>query len=409
MQKRLLGYKGFMLSIIITVMIISCAYRNTDPEITDKRNLLKAIEDSAGYLQMNVSKDGTFNYVINMNPEVKVKQRYNILRHAGAIYSMTQYYELYKDEEILNSMFRAGNYLKSMIEPLPGKENILAVWSRPDVNKVSKLHQAKLGGAGLGLIALVGIENISPGFTSLDDLRKIGEFILYMQKQDGSFYSKYIPDKGELRDDWHSLYYPGEAALGLLMLYEIDPSEKWSASAIKALEYLALKSKKKGAVVDHWTLLATEKLLKSTGILSIDYNRQLLLDHATEISRLIIDEQINGAIQDVLNGGFTYDGRTTPASTRLEGLLAALNIITDDKILREKIKNSVESGMMFLMNSRVRNGQYKGAFTRSVLNIPLNTPAISKLNKRATEVRIDYVQHALSAMIQYYNFFIVGN
>ena len=344
-----------------------------------------------------------------MNPEVRVKQSYNILRHAGATYSMTQYYQSFDDKHIVKYIELAGTYLKSMIGPLPENEDILVVWSLPEVNRVSKYKQGKLGGTGLGLIALVGIESITPGFTSLDDLRKMGDFIIFMQKKDGSFYSKYIPERGGFQDDWYSRYYPGEAALGLLMLNDIDPSEKWSESAIKALEYLAIKSRHKGTVVDHWTLLATEKLFVSSFVETVKYDRKLLIDHAINISRLIINDQINGARQHSLNGGFTYDGRTTPTSIRLEGLLATLNIIKDDDKLREEIEFSVKQGIKFLLNAQVRTSRYKGAFPNSVIKIPMNTHSIAKRNKRATEVRIDYVQHALSAMIQYHDYIVDGD
>ena len=97
---------------------------------------------------------------------------------------------------------------------------MLAVWSEPEVNRSGKPLQAKLGGTGLGLVALLSLENIQPGFTPLADLQALGRFTVYMQKEDGSFYSKYIPSAGGRWDEWQSLFYPGEAALGLLMLYQ---------------------------------------------------------------------------------------------------------------------------------------------------------------------------------------------
>ena len=56
-----------------------------------------------------------------------------------------------------------------------------------------------------------------------------------MQKEDGTFYSKYIPAEGGRSVRWTSLYYPGEAALGLLMLYEKDPSAAWIQAAANAI------------------------------------------------------------------------------------------------------------------------------------------------------------------------------
>jgi len=60
--------------------------------------------------------------------------------------------------------------------------------------------------------------------TPMGYLPKLGNFLLFRQKTDGSFYSKYLPEKGGRDDCWRFLYYPAEAALGLLMLYTKDPS-----------------------------------------------------------------------------------------------------------------------------------------------------------------------------------------
>ena len=123
--------------------------------------------------------------------------------------------------------------------------------------------QLKLGGTGLGLVALLSMEKINPGTTDIETLRKLGEFILFLQKDDGSFYSKYVPSTVGKDDRWTSLYYPGEAALGLVMLYEYDPQPQWINHAVNVLTYLAnLRKNDKKVPPDHWALLATVKILE---------------------------------------------------------------------------------------------------------------------------------------------------
>jgi len=78
---------------------------------------------------------------------------------------------------------QSAKYLRDeSILPVPGDEKMLAVWSRPKVNGTGKPLQAKLGGTGLGLVALVSVEDIAPGFVPIGDLRALGRFIIYMQK-----------------------------------------------------------------------------------------------------------------------------------------------------------------------------------------------------------------------------------
>ena len=100
----------------------------------------------------------------------------------------------------------------------------------------------------------------------------------------------------------------------------------------------------------------------------------------------------------------TPDGRTTPAATRLEGLLAALTFIPEKHELYPRIERAVHAGMSFLLNSQVKQGEFAGAVPFAVAKVKPGSPAADEFNRRATEIRVDYVQHALSAMVQYHDF-----
>ena len=363
-----------------------------------------AASRSAAYLVNNTQDDGLFEYRINMDPGIKVrKKKYNILRHAGTIYAMCDYYQLKPDVNIRDAIERAGRYLRDKsILPIPERGDISAVWSVLEVIFDGSPLQAKLGGTGLGLVALLSIEKIRPGFTPRSDLQSLGRFIVYMQKEDGSFYSKYIPSMGGRWDKWQSLYYPGEAALGLLMLYEKDSSDIWVEAAAKALAYLA-DSRKNSAEVpaDHWALLATEKLLTLVSCDKLPVSWDLLINHAIQICDTILAGQIENIERPEYDGGFSEDGRTTPTAIRLEGLLAALTILPPDHDIRKRIVAAVHRGISFLLRAQVGEGEFVGAFPRAVDKIDQDNPNADTFNRRATEVRVDYVQHALSAMIKY--------
>ncbi len=373
---------------------------STTSQVDEVQN---AIKRSASYLVKATNEDGMFKYRINMDPTVKVKDKYNILRHAGTIYAMSMYHEQFPNENMRSAIERAGRYLQDeSILPIAGQDNMMAIWSKPEVNGSNKPRQAKLGGTGLGLLALFSIENIHPGFTPLRDLQALGRFIVYMQKEDGSFYSKYIPSKGGRRDQWQSLYYPGEAALGLLLLYEKDPSVVWLESAVKALEYLARSRKNSKSIpADHWALLATEKMLSFKNKDEMPVSRELLINHAIQISDAILQSQVASHQRPLYDGGFSKNGRTTPTATRLEGLLAALSFLPSNDEIRNRIDAAVPCGITFLLRAQVSEGKFVGALPRSVDRIDQGIQNVDKFNRRATEVRIDYVQHALSAMIQY--------
>jgi len=368
-------------------------------------DLETAIDKAAQYLLRSVQPDGSFVYRVNMNPRVEVRETYNVLRHAGAIYAMGQYYELHPSPPMQTALEKAAGFLlKNAVASIPDREDLLAVWSKPEINLGDTPPQAKLGGTGLGLVALLTVDQVSPGFVDVETCRKLGRFLLYMQKEDGGFHSKYIPGEDGRNDDWVSLYYPGEAALGLVMLYEKDRSAVWLHGAARAIAYLArTRSGRQRVEPDHWALLATARLVKHADELDRIVSKETLLQHAGQICESILADRSAMPLGYRLSGCFSDDGRTCPTATRLEGLLAALTFLPAEKTeLRSRISLAVRSGTRFLIASQIQSGKYAGGIPRAVHYLTKNHPRFSlAFNERASEIRIDYVQHALSAMIQY--------
>ena len=58
--------------------------------------------------------------------------------------------------------------------------------------------------------------------------------------------------------------------------------------------------------------------------------------------------------------------------------------------------------MRFLINAQILAGENAGAVPRAIRTMPVDgSEDVENFNRRAGEMRIDYVQHALCAMIQY--------
>ena len=90
-------------------------------------------------------------------------------------------------------------------------------------------------------------------------------------------------------------------------------------------------------------------------------------------------------------------GRIAPTATRLEGLLAATTFLEDGHE-REEILSAIRDAMAFLLTAQVPDGHFAGAFPRAIRSLPTGA---SVDVRRATEIRIDYAQHALSSIMQY--------
>lgn len=366
--------------------------------------ILNSLEDylhqAAGYLKQVALPNGSFVYRINLNPEVEVKQKYNMLRHAGTLFALADYYHFSNDPEILPILSNGASFLQEVsIKPINDDESMLAVWTIPSICGRGVDFKAKLGGAGITLVALINIEHILPDTTPLETLKGLARFITYMQKEDGSFYSLYYPDIGP-DPSWTSLYYPGEAALGMLMLYEIDPQPKWLDCATKALLFLA-KSRigKKIVEADHWALLATQKLFELEKKMNLSIpNRHLIFDHGIQVANSIILQRSPVEPETITSASM---------GTNLEGLLAAYEFLPEGHDLTNQIITFTERALSAVLACQVQDGPYKGAVIRASKEKSSNGltgEALSKANKfnrRAKEVRIDYLQHPMSAIMQY--------
>jgi hypothetical protein len=363
--------------------------------------LAAAIDRSAHYLAGLCDERGQFTYRTNLDPGIETEPAYNELRHAGAVYALAQYCQRSPDPAVRDAMGRGAQFLRrEFLGPVAGNPQMLAAWLTPELSGDDQPRQAKLGGTGLALVALLSAEQVAPGSTPLDELRALGRFVIFMQKSDGTFYSKFFPDAGR-SDAWQSDYYPGEAALGLLMLYAKDPAPQWLRTAAKALDAMARRgSAGRPTFPDQWFLLATERMMQLEPDDSLPMSRDAVLAHARRICEDMLSEQKRQVGHPRIAGCYTRDGRSCPTATRLEGLLAAIGFLpSGDPKPHTQIRESIDDGMRFLLSCQITAGPHAGAFPRVLPGYQQPDNVSDK--QRAQEVRIDYVQHALSAMMRF--------
>lgn len=376
-----------------------CRFGRVDPD-----SLSAAIELSADYLVRACGQDGRFVYLAHADSSVASSEAYNIVRHAGAIYALGMHYQRCPTEPLRDAMLRATRYLKeTALAPVPGWHGLLAVWNSPQPGEIQGTLRATLGAAGLGLVALVSTEKAVPGTTSMEDLRRVGRFLAFLQKEDGGFYHSYVPSRGGRSDDRQCLYYPGEAALGLLMLYRLDRDPLWLETAAKAMGYLArTRENDREVPPDHWALLATAELMPHAGRCASITTQRQLLRHAVQVCQGILD----GHDRTLAYGGdpqcLTGDNRTCPTATRLEGMIAVYPLFSDEpQVFRDQLATAIAGGIAFLIRSQFADGPLAGGIPAVSEPVPDSHPNHSEAyNAGAGEVRIDFVQHAASAMIQ---------
>ena len=359
--------------------------------------ITNAIHLTANKMIAMMQENGQFTYRFHLDESITYSPKYNMLRHAGAIYALNQYHEGFDKADAAQAIWDGSIYLKTCCLKAVSTTGTSAIWSLP---RKKKRPTAKLGGAGLGLTAAaISFQNSDNNPFSLEEMRRLGDFILFMQKKDGGFYSKYFGDTDEQDDSWTSLYYPGEAALGLMFLYRIDPNPKWETAANRALLYLANSRKSETDIPhDHWALIATNMLLRYGKRIS-DNDRETHLTHVIQLCEAIMSQQIS-EINSPAYGAFDPWGKTTPAATRVEGLVAAYHVLPDSHDrLKRHIYEAIERSVAFLLRAQIKKGIHAGAFPRALLKMPKSEIDAEDFNRRKDEVRIDYLQHALSALL----------
>lgn len=347
-------------------------------------NVGEAAGEAADYLVRHLDDQGRFDYVRQSTVSEK---KYNILRHAGSVHSLVQYYQHAPSENLKAAIVRAARYLNERyVQPLPKHPALAAAISRPGEENLSA-PTAKLGGTALAVIALRGAMALDPSVISVADLQSMGEFLLFMQKDDGGFHSKYI-----VGDDYdlsfHSLYYPGETMLALTMLYDVDGDPKWLSAALRsASELVQGRLGTDDWPADHWMMLSSLPLLERFAhVENPAISEEDLRTHIEVMGAKIMKDQREG-------GYFAKQPRSTPTATRLEGLSALARIQAQQGSVTPMLQASIQRGLDFLMRCQLKEvGAHRGGMPRSCA-------ADAPDERRGEEIRIDYVQHYLSALL----------
>ncbi len=213
-------------------------------------------------------------------------------------------------------------------------------------------------------------ERFQAGYSASREDGGFGTISAFLQKSDGSFYSKFRGATG-LDPDSKSLYYPGEAALGLIALYETDHSKDWLFAAATAMKFLA--NSRAGLAdtdvpPDHWALIATAKLLPYCEEDACPISRDALIRHAERICHSLLLGQLIHPSGQGLDGSFDATGRTVPTATRMEGLLAAWEFLPEKENakLRARIEDAANHGVAFLLRAQIRSGPLSGGMPGAV-------------------------------------------
>jgi hypothetical protein len=361
-------------------------HEDVDPSVAD--DVLTRAVLAAEHLASTVQPDGRIRYRFAPGP-ARERRGQNLLRHAGSTYSLIQAYHRTRHEPWREAADRALGYLLSKT----ASDERTGPYGGGKGRYIVEGSHIKLGGAGLALVALSNWQAVTGGTEYSEQAREFATFLLSQQQQSGEFiyFANKMPG-GEPRDDT-SAYYPGEAVLGLVSWYELDPDPRWLETARRGADWLIdVRDKGKGPTRldnDHWLMIALDRLHRLT--LDPRY-----LEHSQRLSEAVRAQHARLQPQvkryPDYRGGYYEPPRATPASTRAEGLVAVIELLD---------RNGVAHDLRPLLYETVQHtlrSQYLPATTWWMAD-PSKVIGGWAGGIVDTEMRNDYTQHALSALL----------
>ncbi|MEM7355297.1 MAG: hypothetical protein AAF657_31085 [Acidobacteriota bacterium] len=350
--------------------------------------LMGAAVAGGDYLLRHHRDDGDFGYSYEAKKDT-YNDSYNLLRHAGTCYALGQLSRATGDTRYLQAARRGIEALLERAAP-PKPEHASAGFEAI----VSPGQEAKLGGAALAILAIVE-HHLASGEADFDRspfaerARRLARFLVFQQEADGHFFSKYFYGKPD-PVPFESIYYPGEAILALARLYRLDPQPEWLATSQRGADWLIGTRDADKAVADlphdHWLLMGLDELDQLTG-------EPHYTQHAAKIAQAIVDAQRTGGEPADWVGSFYTPPRSTPTATRAEGLVAMHHLAR---------RHDLDTTPFLTALERMATFQRRCQLTpENVLYLPRPDRALGGFRRSLTnwEVRIDYVQHNLSALL----------
>lgn len=326
---------------------------------------------------------------------------YSIPRHAGTTYFLAELYRLTGESFLREPIERAFAHLSELIA-VGGCHGTLPygpLAGQPFACVLDRGHShAHLGSTALTVVALVEYRRATddPRYDTM--ARQLTEWILFMQRPDGSFAHVYDTKTQEQRPE-QLLYYSGEAALALARMHSVFGEERYRDAAARALDHIVgwydeffLGGFFFGE--EHWTCIAAEAIHPA-----VDTRRYLAF--CQDYARFLRDQQIQpGEFADQAQYVGSYNvtpfimPQNTPAGSRTESMISTYLLLRAHGRADDALRAQIEAALGYTLGQQIR-ADHDYFVSQRVRGAGAITAGPADWS-----VRIDYVQHACSALIR---------
>lgn len=377
-MKKLYQYKKFLIIAlviaIITAIAIATLYSSSETkkftESNNRHNYLTAIELGGEWFLNNQNEDFIYyTYYPYFNSYDKSSHE---LREMGALWSITKLAKFLKDERYTELANKGFLYFSKYFE-YSDNEDYIYVNITPE--------KIKLGYNAFAILSLLEIEH--PEKDHL--LEGLANGILHLQKDSGELKTFFYSTRDSGKD-----YYPGEALLALMSLYEYTDNQKYLDAVKKAFpHYVEYFEKNPNTAFVPWQSRAYYKLFKAT---------------KDEEVRKFIFEMNDYMLDDYNPKNECSDYDFTPgivAAVHSEGVNMAYDLARDvgDEKRSECYRNFSKESSDYILTLQITN---QNEFEPQAIGGFLGNP-------ESDSQKVDRNQHAVLSLMDAYNFGILTN
>jgi hypothetical protein len=348
------------------------------------------------YLAAHLGADGRFDYEVNLTSG-EVSSEYNLPRHSGASYFLAQLYRLTGDTTLRDAVVRAFDYMSKLI----GQGRCSG--TTPEGKPWSCLVEpgsptSSLGSTALAVVALAEYETATQDTQYHELMTRMAEFVLWMQRDDGSFRHYYDVRASRPDQDSRVLYFDGEATLAMVRMRLLTGDVRYQQSAVRALDFLVgWYDWFVGGFLygeDHWTCIAAEALSPAV-------KDERWLSFCNGFARFLrTQQQYPGDLpaQEDWAGAYNLTPfvapHNTPAGSRTEAMISTYLLGVAHGEPNAEVRAQVLSALQYLL------GQQIGADAEYDVDDKARGRGAMPKSPLERTVRIDYVQHGCSAMVR---------
>lgn len=337
----------FLLTVLL--LLSSCAHQPT-PEET-------AIKLGSEWFLNNQNEDFLY-YEYNLTEKTHPDSQHS-LREMGALWSITQLANFLNDENYTHLAQKGFAYFEKYFK-YNEEHDFYYINITPD--------KVKLGYSAFAILTLIEIDHPKKD----EYLTKLANGILYLQNERGDFDTFFFSNRTTGKD-----YYPGEALLALMSLYEYNGDQRYLDAVRKAFpRYVNYFRANANTAFVPWQTRAYAKLYNKT-------NDRIVSRFIFEMNDYMLEE--HNPIQECSD--FQFSGITV--AVYMEGVIKAYEIakIENDTTRSECYLNFITEATRHIISLQITESTEKEAIGGFTANPTSDTQ------------RVDRNQHAVMALM----------